>query len=234
MRLRHPAPTRCHGPIELRSLRRTRTARFRHPSGRCRLESEFSERNRARPAHVRDFDVKFGLHNLRDLSETPARRTWITPVWQNFLFLGFLLILIGSVLSVVLANPNFRSDLDSPWTLLFAIFVGLLVTVISLALVGGALHRGRLVLDRNAGMLRFYRRILWPRPVWQLRLDDIRALAIRNLELSGVDSNDTASTYRILVAELRDGRLASIAFNSTPSISTAIRDAVGPRRLGTG
>jgi hypothetical protein len=46
------------------------------------LDSGFSERNRARPAHVRGFDVKFGLHNLRDQSETPGQSVWLTAGWS--------------------------------------------------------------------------------------------------------------------------------------------------------
>lgn len=57
-------------------------------------------------------------------------------------------------------------------------------------------------------------------------LDEIEALSWRKL-MSPSTLDDYRHTYKILVAKLSDGRLASIAIDSSPSIETELKQAIG-------
>jgi hypothetical protein len=146
----------------------------------------------------------------------------MTPLWQNYLFLAFLVIGLWSIY-VAIYQSEFEHMPDPPWNYVLVGFMILICVGILRVLLGGALHRGVLVLDRQHRELRFYRSLFWPREAARLALDDIAALVSRKLEVPDVDPDCNSWTYRIVAAELKDGRLASIAVDSAASIISAIR-----------
>lgn len=168
-----------------------------------------------------------GLHDLRDVSDTPRQRVWAAPLWQNLAFVALLAIMIGAATFVWRFPEEGMDQPDSPWRTVFQ-WTGVIIFVVLAGLSGlRAIHRGRLVLKRDEQSLCFYYLLLWPRAGRQLRLHDIAGLEVREVATRGDAENDPW-TYRIVVAELRDGRLASIAFDSTPSIAAAIRGTTSP------
>lgn len=192
------------------------------------LESKATDRNRERPKHVRDFDLNAGLHNLRDVSDTPRHRVWATPLWRNILFLALLGVALWAAAYIYSFPVEGLNHPESPWT---AVLRG--VGVATFVVVAGfcgvqVIHRGRLVLDRDERTLCFSYILLCPRAGQRrVSLDEIVSLNLRSVTEAG-DDETTGWTHRIVVAELRDGRLASIAFDSTPGIVDAIREAAGP------
>lgn len=190
------------------------------------LKSKESERNRGRPTHVRDFDLNAGLHNLRDVSDTPERQLWATPLWHNLVFLVVLGVALWAATLIYFFPEERLSEPESLWSDVFR-WAGVTIFAVVAGLSGlMVIHRGRLVLNRDERTLCFYYLLGWPRVGRQLSLDEIVALNVRAVTVPGDDEN-SQWTYRIVVAELRDGRLASIAFDSTPGIANAIRDAIG-------
>jgi hypothetical protein len=174
--------------------------------------------------------VNFGLHNLKDRIDTPRRREWATPLWQNFMSIGILGLLIGPGW-VAWQIADAQAPVGSTWAMIAWVLGGLALVVVLGIFGAGAIHRGRLVLDRDDRSLSFYRMIFWPRPAWRLLLADIAALEVRTITAPAVGPDDNPWTYRIAVAELRDGRLASITFDSAESIVVAIRRAADPWRV---
>lgn len=184
-----------------------------------------SEQNRGRPAHITDFDLNLAPHNLKNHRESARQREWVAPAWQNFVFLGFFLVAAWSVFAVYQFN-EFDPMPEPPWNYLLLGLAGVILFGAFRLLLGGALHRARLVLDLERRELRFYRSLLWPRVTARIALDDMAALALRKLEATDIiDDGGPGWTYRIFVAELRDGRLVSIAIDSADSILSAIRAA---------
>jgi hypothetical protein len=186
------------------------------------MKTELSERNRDRPATIDDFDLHLALHNLKNHSDSPRQRQWVTPLWQNYLFLAFTIIGLWSIY-VACYQSEFELMPGPPWSYLLWGFLILVGASIMRVLLGGALHRGRLVLDRERRELRFYRSLIWPRAVACLALDDIAALVARRLDAADADPDSSGWTYKIVAAELHDGRLASIAVDSAASIISALR-----------
>jgi hypothetical protein len=190
------------------------------------LKSKEFEHNRGRPKHVRDFDWNAGLHNLRDVSDTPERQLWATPLWHNLLFLVVLGLTLWAATFIYSFPEERLSQPESLWSDVLR-WTGVTIFAVAAGLSGlRVIHRGRLVLNRRERTLCFYYLLGWPRVGRQLSLDEIVALNVRALTVAD-DDESPPWTYRIVVAELRDGRLASIAFDSTPGIAGAIRDAMG-------
>jgi len=188
------------------------------------MQNTLSERNRGRPAHITDFDLNLALHNLKNHRESPRRREWVTPAWQNYLFLGFLVVATWSIFAAY-RYGEFESMPGPPWNyLLLGLAAVVLVSTFGI-LLAGVLHRGRLVLDLERRELRFYRSLLWPRVTARIALDDMAALVLRKLDATEIVDGGPAWTHRIFIVELRDGRLVSIAIDSAESILTAIRAA---------
>jgi len=186
------------------------------------METKLSEINRGRPRTIDDFDLHLALHNLQDHSDSPRQREWTTPMWQNYVFLAFLILTLWAVF-VVFRYTEFDGNPGPPWNYLLSggllVFVGSGIRV----LLSGVLHRGRLVLDCEQAELRYYRSVLWPRLHARLPLSDIAALVACKVDVADVDPDSSGWTYKIIAAELRDGRLASIAVDSVASIAPAIR-----------
>jgi hypothetical protein len=191
------------------------------------LKSKGSQQNRGRPTHVRDFDLNAGLHGLRDVSDTPQQRIWAAPLWHNFLFLAVLVVALWGATFIYFFPEESLEQPGSLWSDVFR-WMGMTIFVVVAGLSGlRAIHRGRLVLNRDERTLSFYYLLVWPRVGRrQISLDEIATLDVRALTVAGGD-DDPSWTYRIVVAELRDRRLASIAFDSTTGIADAIRDAIG-------
>jgi hypothetical protein len=108
--------------------------------------------------------------------------------------------------------------------------VGFLFCCISILLGIFSLTRGRLVLDRKLRELRFYRFWFSIRPHRRILIDDIESLSHRT-SCSHGDSHEPGYDYDILVAKLKDTRLASIAIDSPYSIENELKAALIP---GTG
>lgn len=185
------------------------------------------EQNRGRPTHVRDFDLNAGLHNLRDVSDTPQQRIWASPLWHNLLFLVVMSVALWVATFIYFFPEERMAQPKSLWSVVL-MWTGVTIFLGVAALSGLRwIHRGRLVLDRDERTLCFYYLLFWRRiGRRQLSLDEIVTLNVRALTVAG-DSENEPWTYRIVVAELRDGRLASIAFDSKPGIAGAIREAIG-------
>jgi hypothetical protein len=171
--------------------------------------------------------LNVGLHSLRDVSDSPQQRIWATPLWFNLLFLVILAMPLGIATYTYLLAERQQEQPASLWSDLLKWTV-VTFFVAAAGLIGlGVIHRGRLVLNRDECTLCFYYLLFLPRVGRrQLFLDDIVSVKVRTLTVDGMDESPSW-TYRIVVAELRDGRLASIAFDSTPGIADAIRDAIG-------
>lgn len=171
-----------------------------------------------------DFDLPYAYQDLNSKSIGSARSVWMTALWVNFLT-GGLSIVIGYVMWTA-----YQYDPFSHQNLLVAKIVigvvGFLFCCMSIFLGIFSLLRGRLVLDKELGELRFYRFWFSFRPHRRILIDDIEALSHRTVCSPG-DSHEPGRDYDILIAKLKDKRLASIAINSPYSIENELMKAIG-------
>jgi hypothetical protein len=173
---------------------------------------------------VMDFDLPYAYHGLHREKLGEVYSTWKTSLWVNF-FMGGLAIAIGCGIWIAYQYEPFEQQSSFVAKLVLGL-VGALFFCVSVFLGLFSLTRGRLVLNLNSRELSFYRFWFSFHPHRRIRLDDIKNLLRREV-ISVGSADDPGHTYDILVAELRDGRLASIAIDSPFSIETKLNQAIG-------
>lgn len=109
---------------------------------------------------------------------------------------------------------------------IMAVVFGSLLLFAWLQFARRSLTPGKLVLDRGRQELRFYQFCFSLGAHHRLALKDINDLSHRELMSSG-NAEGSGQTYDILVAELLDGRTASIAIDSAYRLEVEIRKAIG-------
>lgn len=175
------------------------------------------------PMKTTDFDLPYAYQDLNNASIGSLRSVWKTALWVNFLT-GGLSLIIGLGMWIAYQYDPFAQQTSMIAKILLGI-IGFLFCGISIFLGIFSLHRGRLELDRELRELRFYRFWFSLRPQRRILVDDIEALSHRNVGSPG-DSHEPGRDYDILVAKLKDERLASIAINSPYSIENELKKAL--------
>ncbi len=148
---------------------------------------------------------------------------WATPLWLNFLT-GGVSCSFGWVLWYAYQHDPL-SHQSHLMVKILLVFIGFLLCCGSIFLGIFSLTRGRLVLDKTLRELRFYRFWFSFRSHRRVFIDDIDALFHRTVSSPG-DNHEPGEGYDILFAKLKDGRLVSIAINSTYSIENEIKKAL--------
>ena len=176
------------------------------------------------PRHPADFDLPYAYHALGPEVRRGERSTWKTRAWVNC-FCAAVASVIGYGFWFAFTHEYFGTEAPLLGRLAYWIFA-LILFAAFLLLSLMSLTRGRLVLDRRSRELTFYRFWFSLRPHRKLGLDGIRALSRRAFESPG-GADDPGHTYDILVAELQDGRVASIAIDSPLSIEIEVQKTAG-------
>lgn len=172
---------------------------------------------------VADFDLPYAYHDLHLEKLGEVCSTWKTKLWKNFFMAGFASV-IGLGIWIAIQYDPFAQQSSLGAKLAIGL-VGSLFFCVFLFLGYNSLSRARLTLNLDSRELSFYRFWFSFRPHRFIRLDDIKTLSRR--QVLGISSaDDSGHTYNILVAELRDGRLASIAIDSPLSIEIELRQAI--------
>ncbi len=188
------------------------------------LANEWLPQNVGRPKDRFDFDLMIGSHKYQHGKDTPDGSIWVTSLTNNLMGLVVSIILWPIAIYVAVTDLGFS---DMAWWLqfvlvIFAVIGGLAV----LMMTAMVFYRRRLIVDHRAEELRF---CCWTnKPYFVLPLKDIRGMSFENIQhVSGSDGNDHTATTPVLVAELRDGRIASIAFWPAKGLFQAITGLSG-------
>jgi len=179
-------------------------------------------------AGLSDFDLPYAYQNLKAVSGDSPPSVWKTPLWQNLLAAS-LAVIIGLVVWTAWQYDPFSQQTSLLAKVVLGV-VGFLFCSISVALGLFSLMRGQLVLERELRELRFFRFWFSIRPHRRICIDEIESLSHRSTCSPG-NTDDQGHAYDILVARLKDQRLASIAIDSCYSIEKELKAALGSDQL---
>ena len=183
-------------------------------------------KGKSRPLHSTDFDINFGLHQLKLEAHTPHVFVWKSSLWENAICLVFLIIALVAVFIVRSTNPELFALPHSVSDACIKLLVAGIYLLSVWFLAAKCLHRGCLELDTTEGCLLFYRRLLFPAVVYRLPLCDIAKVINCKASDRGSGDDDIPREYKIIAAVLKTGELVSIAFDSHPDIFSKIRAAM--------
>ncbi len=192
---------------------------------KMQLANKCLPQNVGRPNSRADFDLMIGSNVYERGKQTSTGWIWETSLINNLMGLFFSMILWPAAIFVATADISISElELWEKIALGFLGFIGALITLMLTALI---FYRRRLIIDHDAGELRFCR---WTnRPYHVLPLRDIRSMSFENihyLSSSDIDleggTTTNMATMQVLIAELHDGRIASIAFRPQAEMFKAI------------
>lgn len=192
---------------------------------RMQLADTLLPQNVGRPGDRGDFDLPIGSHVYRFARATASGSIWETSVMNNIMGLIFALVLWPVVIYFATADVGF-GELALWLKVVLGMFacIGVLATLL---MTGMIFYRRRLIVDHDAQELRFCR---WTdRAYHVVPLSEIRAMSFENVQHMGgseIELEDGSTTHmtstQVLMAELHDGRIASIAFRPAHGLFEAI------------
>ncbi|NRA37382.1 MAG: hypothetical protein HRU15_04530 [Planctomycetes bacterium] len=175
------------------------------------LVGDFSSKNEGRPRTLIDFDLRIGGFAYKLVNETKDTAKWRTSLGTN------IMALVLTPLLIWFAVFMYNSDLDwSTLNMIVRIAIGFFIFIylLTIAILFMAIfQRNTLVVDHINEEIRFSG---WTnRPYYVLKLSDIRLMSFEVVySVGSIDYDWTErDATEVLVAELHDGRLASIAFH---------------------
>jgi hypothetical protein len=169
-----------------------------------------------RPRHLSDYDLALGFYNLQQRHSSADQSVWTTSWIKNLAFLAFTAFLLGVVYIGNQYSPNL-SEMSTGNFIGSMIFQGMF-------LVGGILtlrigiHRGKVIVDNRRQQLQFHRLLRRPRT---LNCQEIKVLRHEYFDVP--DSDGGGHTYNILVADLKDGTTASLAYDAPAGFEAEIK-----------
>jgi hypothetical protein len=189
------------------------------------LPRGFLNQNAGRPQGLVDFDLPWGFHHLVARDRSPGNCVWTTS-WGINLGFSCLFALLCGLFGMLFIHRSFV------WTELLEPSiaqtvglgcVGVFLLLAWLAAGWGMLYRGRLEIDGTRGELRFFREFR-RKPSRVIPFASIRSLSSRKVETTSPDGEAGDCWHRVVIAELHDGRLASIAINPDWKSHSLFRD----------